>query len=112
MPHARRDTTMPWDSESAKKAAERSAEVRRQNRDRPTEEKVKVKAAAKADQIMERLIKASLGEDEFAALDLGKQVDSMKTVLAYGIGRPTTGKSSAPEPDKEDDDPPEEMSLV
>lgn len=102
----------PFDSESAKEAAAKSAEVRRRNKEMTPAERVQKKAAGKADVIMDDLIKAALGQEPFHELSLEKRTDLMKTVLAYGIGRPTTTKANNDDPDEGEDPPTEDAPLV
>lgn len=100
-----------WDSESAKEAAAKSAEVRRRRAEMTPAERVRDLAAADADASMRDLIKAAHGKDEFEKLAIEKRVDALKSVLAYGVGRPTAIKTE-PADNPEPDDPPEEPSLV
>lgn len=100
-----------WDSESAREAAKKSAEVRRRNKDMTPAERVQKKAAQKSDVIMDDLIKAAMGEPPFHELALEKRTDLMKTVLAYGVGRPTTSKANTQDPDDQEE-PPEDAPLV
>lgn len=102
---------MPWDSESAREAAAKSAEVRRRNATMTPAERVQKKAASRSEAIMDDLIKAAMGEPPFEGLALEKRTDLMKTVLAYGVGRPTTSKADT-SANEEEPEPEETPNLV
>lgn len=102
---------MPWDKEAANAARLKGLEVRRRRAQMSPAERVRDLAAADADAAMRDLIKAAKGQEPFDGLSLDKRLDALKTVLAYGVGRPTTTKAAQAEPD-DDDGPEETPSLV
>lgn len=72
------------------------------------EERVKFAASQVSDLMMKDLICAARGQGDFEGLDISKRVECMKTVLAYGVGRPSAGTKPAPEngnPDESEDTP-------
>jgi hypothetical protein len=81
---------MPWDKETARAAAAKSADA--------------------SEVAMKDLIAAAKGEGDFAELEVAKRLDAIKAVLTYGIGRPpTSGQRATAQPDPE---PEPGISLV
>ncbi len=101
---------MPWDKETARQAAMKSAEVRRRKRDMTPEQRAKDRAAAASEEAMKDLIKASKGQEEFKDLEPAKQLDAIKAVLMYGIGKPPNAAPMKPDDPKPPDDG--DVSLV
>jgi hypothetical protein len=82
----------PWDSESARLAAEKSAEVRQRKAALTPEERALEAISAKTDVLARELLKAALGQDEFKDLKLDLRLVAIKTSLEYALGKPTTRK--------------------
>lgn len=102
---------MPWTKETAKEAQKKSAEVRRRRKQMTPAERVRDIAAADADAAIRDLIKGAKGQEEFSELSPKERLDMWKTVLAYGVGRPTSSKVTQAE-SEEDQEPEEVPNLV
>lgn len=90
----------PWDSESAKLAAAKSAEVRRRKAQLSPEERAREAISGSTDALAKELLKAALGQDEFKDLKLDYRLAAIKTALEYGLGKPSvrpTGEERPPE---------------
>lgn len=103
---------MPWNKETAKEAAAKSLEVRRRRREMTPEERVEESCKRVAPQLINELIDAAKGTGDFTSLDLNRRIDAMKTVLAYGVGRPWSGKPNPKLPPDDEEEPPEVAALV
>lgn len=103
---------MPWTPETAKEAQKKSAEVRRRRKLLTPAERVRDIAAADADAAIRDLIKGAKGQGEYETLSPKERLDMWKTVLAYGVGRPTSSKVTQAEDNDEDGEPEEPPSLV
>lgn len=103
---------MPFTSETAKAAQQKSAETRRRRKLLTPAERVREIAAADADSAIRDLIKGAKGLEPFDTLTPKERLDAWKTVLAYGVGRPTSSKVATDTPSEEDNEPEEVASLV
>ena len=105
-----------WDSEQAKKAAEKSAEVRRAAAERRAsmslEDRIKEMAEAASEDAMKDLISAAQGKGDFIGLSKEKRLDANKLVLAYGVGPPPRQPRAPQGPTAADNDETEGPSLV
>ena len=102
---------MTFSKETASEAGRKSVEVRRQRKSMTPAERVKELAAASADVAIKDLIKAAKGQEPYDGLSAKERLDAWKTVLAYGVGRPTT-TVKGPETPEAPPEEPEEVNLV
>lgn len=102
----------PFTKETAVEMAARSALVRQRRKDMSPAERVRDISARDADAAIRDLIKAAHGTPPYEDLSPEKRIDALKTILAYGVGRPTTSKVGPADVDPEDDEPEEEAPLV
>lgn len=97
-----------WTPEQARAAAERSAEVRRQQAEARAkmspEQRVKQIAVDATEQAVKDLVSAAQGTGDFMGLTKEKRLDALKLVLAYGIGPPPKNPRPSQHPDADDDD--------
>lgn len=111
---------MPWDKESARKAARKGGLARAENMRRKKEEEearaaalanmsAEEKAQAAEDRfrdatpdVAERLVQAALGEGEFSTLKPTDRLSAILRVLDYGVGKPTANPKEKPKPKEEE----------
>lgn len=101
---------MPFTPESAREAQRKSAETRRRRKEMTPAERVREIAAADAPTAIRDLIKGAKGQQPYDTLTPKERLDAWKTVLAYGVGRPTSSKVATDQPQEEPEQ--EEIALV
>ena|ERR1044071_1540182 len=80
----------PWDSKTARLAAEKSVEARQRKSNMTPEERAIQAISGSVDKLAKELVQAALGQGDFADLKLELRVAALKTALEYGLGKPTT----------------------
>ena len=93
---------MGFTSETAKAAQQKSAEVRKRRKTMTPAERVREIAAADADTAIRDLIKGAKGAAPYDSLTPKERLDAWKTVLAYGVGRPTASPAKEAPPQEEE----------
>jgi hypothetical protein len=93
-----------WDSESAREAARRSVEVRQRRKDMTAEDRALEAIRGRMAQLTRELIDAALGQGDFEDLKLDTRVAALKTLMEYGLGKPTAGSKTV-ESDEEPSGP-------
>ena len=90
---------MPFDSATAREAAQKSAEERRRRavlRETDPEAYLVATFSAKKAELSQALLNAALGQGEWHELPLDKRLTALTKALEYAVGKPSTQKS-APE---------------
>ena len=80
----------PFDSETAREAGKRSAEMRARRRDKSPEERALEAIRERLGALTKELLSAALGEGAFADLKNEERLKAVVRALEWGLGRPTT----------------------
>lgn len=93
----------PWDSERARAAALKSAEVRKRKAELPPLDRALEAVKGKSESLVKELLKAAFGEDEFADLKPEVRLRAIERALEYGLGKPRVTRD---DPGPEEEAPP------
>lgn len=93
----------------AREAGLKSAETRRRQSAMSPEERALDAIRHRTPDLTRELLKAALGEGDFSDLKLDTRVAALKTLLEYGLGKPTSGSKTADSDDEPSGPTPESL---
>lgn len=84
----------PWTAETGREAGLASAAARAATKGKTAEERALLAISRKLGQLTNELLRAALGEGPFEDLKPEVRVGALKTLMEYGLGKPTAGSKT------------------